>query len=201
MWNIIQEAFKHSNSSNTHLDKAQSLSDFFHDKVIETIPDAEPGFEHKRRIILQMSEMWSAFVGSPVSRQSLKFFWLEECLEGGKDPVRPFLSMQPLVHDPFPSFFRDTLPRYESLYEANFSPENLFCAGTYKKILDVVAKPVLAQADVLFCFTGNVGNCCARSPFKAFRRLVGALLNYRRTRPSCACLRHLRGVVLDKRYA
>lgn len=28
--------------------------------------------------------------------------------------------------------------------------ENLFCAGTYKKILDVVARPVLAGADILF---------------------------------------------------
>ena len=26
--------------------------------------------------------MWGAFVGSPVSSQSLKYFWLEECIEG-----------------------------------------------------------------------------------------------------------------------
>jgi predicted NAD/FAD-dependent oxidoreductase len=26
--------------------------------------------------------MWGAFVGSPIQRQSLKFFWLEECIDG-----------------------------------------------------------------------------------------------------------------------
>ena len=26
--------------------------------------------------------MWGAYVGSPVERQSLKFFFLEECIEG-----------------------------------------------------------------------------------------------------------------------
>ena len=31
---------------------------------------------------LGMAQMWGAYVGSPVQRQSLKFFWLEECIEG-----------------------------------------------------------------------------------------------------------------------
>ncbi|KAM4057731.1 flavin containing amine oxidoreductase [Hirsutella rhossiliensis] len=109
IWDIIQDAFKHSNRSTTDIDSAKSLADFFLDKVAEKIPETEPDFEHKRRVVLQMSEMWGAFIGSPVSRQSLKFFWLEECIEG----------------------------------------ENLFCAGTYKKILDMVTKPVLTGADIL----------------------------------------------------
>ncbi|KAK5150390.1 hypothetical protein LTR16_012680, partial [Cryomyces antarcticus] len=29
-----------------------------------------------------MAEMWGAFVGTSIQRQSLKFFWLEECIEG-----------------------------------------------------------------------------------------------------------------------
>lgn len=87
IWGIIQDAFEHSNRSTTDIDSAKSLADFFLDKVAEKIPETEPDFKHKRRIVLQMSEMWGAFIGSPISRQSLKFFWLEECIEGGKDPL------------------------------------------------------------------------------------------------------------------
>ena len=37
----------------------------------------------KTNLLLQMAELCGAFVGSPVYRQSLKFFWLEECIDGG----------------------------------------------------------------------------------------------------------------------
>lgn len=86
IWDIIQDAFKYSNRSTTEIDTAKSLADFFLDKVVEKIPDTEPDFERKRRAVLLMSQAWGSFIGSPVSRQSLKFFWLEECIEGGKDP-------------------------------------------------------------------------------------------------------------------
>ena len=35
------------------------------------------------RLVLQMAQMWGDFVGEPIEKQSLKFFWLEECIEGG----------------------------------------------------------------------------------------------------------------------
>jgi hypothetical protein len=57
-----------------------------------------------------MADMWGAFIGGTTSQQSLKFLWLEECLDG----------------------------------------ENLFCAGTYAKVLDFVSKPALDSADVKF---------------------------------------------------
>jgi len=28
--------------------------------------------------------MWGDFVGEPIEKQSMKYFWLEECIEGGK---------------------------------------------------------------------------------------------------------------------
>ncbi|PFH57439.1 hypothetical protein XA68_15057 [Ophiocordyceps unilateralis] len=105
MWDIIQDAFKQSNKS-ADIHSTKSLLDFFHEKVAERFPHSE----HDRRIVLQLAETWGSFVGSPVSRQSLKFFWLEECIDG----------------------------------------ENLFCAGTYNKILDAVARPVLAESEILF---------------------------------------------------
>lgn len=84
MWDIIQEAFEYSNKHSNETDPSQSLYDFFERRILETIPDTGVDFQKQRRIILQMAELWGAFVGSPIQRQSLKFFWLEECIEGGK---------------------------------------------------------------------------------------------------------------------
>lgn len=84
VWGIIQDAFAFSNTSGTTIDSKQSLLDFFKKKVVERIPDSISNFEKQRRVVLQICEMWGAFVGSPISTQSLKYFWLEECIEGGR---------------------------------------------------------------------------------------------------------------------
>ncbi|KAM5352581.1 hypothetical protein ACJ41O_005303 [Fusarium nematophilum] len=110
MWDIVQDAFKHSNSLSQDIDPKESLHDFFVQKVAEKVPTTEEGYQRKRDVVMQISELWGAFVGSPIYRQSLKFFWLEECIEG----------------------------------------ENLFCAGTYKKVLDTVAKPAIEGAQIKF---------------------------------------------------
>ncbi|KAH8671144.1 flavin-containing amine oxidoreductase [Xylariales sp. PMI_506] len=108
MWNIIQEAFSFSNKNSTTIDPRESLWDFFQREIAKHVPNDDPDCEKKRKLVLQMAEMWGAFVGSPIYTQSLKFFWLEECLEG----------------------------------------ENLFCAGTYQKILASIAKPALEGAHI-----------------------------------------------------
>lgn len=82
MWDIVQEAFKHSNRNSAEIDPKDSLLDFFKAKLVELIPETTEGWERKRKIVLQMADLWGAFVGSPVERQSLKFFWLEECIDG-----------------------------------------------------------------------------------------------------------------------
>jgi hypothetical protein len=84
MWGIVIDAFKHSNEDFASIPSTESLYDFFVRKAEEFIPDTEKDYEKRRRIVFQMSEMWGAFVGSPVRGQSLKFFWLEETIEGGK---------------------------------------------------------------------------------------------------------------------
>lgn len=84
MWDIVQDAFRHSNKLSSEINEKESLHDFFRSKVVEKIPATEEGYERRRDIVLQMSDMWGAFVGSPIARQSLKFFWLEECIEGGE---------------------------------------------------------------------------------------------------------------------
>lgn len=82
MWGIIIQAFKYSTNNTLTIEPNQSLYDFFEEKVQEIIP-AGVYADVRRKIILQLAEFWGAFVGSPVTEQSLKFFWLEECIDGG----------------------------------------------------------------------------------------------------------------------
>ncbi len=35
---------------------------------------------------MEMAEMWGAYIGDPVDKQSLKFAWMEECCGGGRFP-------------------------------------------------------------------------------------------------------------------
>ena len=81
MWGIIVQAFKHSAENTATIDPEESLHDFFVVKVKELFP--QDNSEGQRKIVMQMSELWGAFVGSPITTQSLKFFWLEECIDGG----------------------------------------------------------------------------------------------------------------------
>ncbi|KAF8863693.1 FAD/NAD(P)-binding domain-containing protein [Acephala macrosclerotiorum] len=105
-WGIIMEAFKYSKKEGANLDPEKSLWDFFLErtsKISKTTAEKE-----RAKLVLQIAEMWGAYVGTPISRQSLKFFWLEECIDG----------------------------------------ENLFCAGTYQKILAEIARPAEQQANI-----------------------------------------------------
>ena len=80
---LISAAFKYSNENCKAIPASRSLYDFFEEKAQEMftdLPDEEA--ERKRLGLLQACEMWGAYVGSPVQQQSLKFFWLEECIEG-----------------------------------------------------------------------------------------------------------------------
>ncbi|PSR98970.1 flavin-containing amine oxidoreductase [Coniella lustricola] len=110
MWDIVQAAFKYSNQHTNDIDPSESLFDFFKTKLTELIPDTTEDWQKKRNIVLRMADLWGAFVGSPVEKQSLKFFWLEECIEG----------------------------------------ENLYCAGTYTKILKYIAAPALKSAAIQY---------------------------------------------------
>jgi hypothetical protein len=80
---LIAAAFKYSNEHSKSIPASRSLYDFFEEKVKDLftdLPVAEA--ERKRKTLLQTISMWGAYVGSPVERQSLKFFFLEECIEG-----------------------------------------------------------------------------------------------------------------------
>lgn len=113
MWQIIGKAFKHSNANSATIPKDQSLLDFIKEhaegKFRNPFPEAyRPADKSSHELLVRMAESWGAFIGGTTATQSLKFMWLEECLDG----------------------------------------ENLFCAGTYAKVLDLVAKSALEKADL-----------------------------------------------------
>ncbi|KAH9892246.1 hypothetical protein F4778DRAFT_784612 [Xylariomycetidae sp. FL2044] len=109
-WDIIADAFIHSNKSFATINPSESLLDFIQKELAKRIPDSQPDFEAKRKTLVQMGESWGAYVGDHIRTQSLKYFWLEECIEG----------------------------------------ENLFCADTYQKVLEVIAKPALLGANIKY---------------------------------------------------
>lgn len=79
VWEIITEAFKYSNEESSNISLERSLKDFFIDQI------GKKGLSQQdQTLVLQMAEMWGAFIGDPLERQSLKYFWLEECLDGGE---------------------------------------------------------------------------------------------------------------------
>ncbi|TVY85125.1 Protein FLOWERING LOCUS D [Lachnellula suecica] len=82
LWDIIEEAFEYSEAHGASIPETASLYDFIAEKVIEKIPGDDETAREDRKLVSEMSEMWGAYVGHPVSRQSLKFAWLEECCGG-----------------------------------------------------------------------------------------------------------------------
>ncbi|KAH7385913.1 hypothetical protein BKA66DRAFT_415470 [Pyrenochaeta sp. MPI-SDFR-AT-0127] len=87
VWAIIEKAMKLANEESATIPAEKSLFNFFEEQVVKMFPSDIEGVgddaaNWRQQTILQMAEMWGAFVGSPIQRQSLKFFWLEECIDG-----------------------------------------------------------------------------------------------------------------------
>ncbi|APA07616.1 hypothetical protein sscle_03g023860 [Sclerotinia sclerotiorum 1980 UF-70] len=78
VWEIIHGAFKYSEENSETIDPDKSLYDFIEEKLLEVYPDDA----EKRRVSIQFADIWGTFVGTSVKKQSLKFFWLEECIDG-----------------------------------------------------------------------------------------------------------------------
>lgn len=77
MWTTIEQAFEYSNSHGESISPDRSLYDFFQEKVEQS------GFSsEEKQLCLDACQLWGAYVGDPVQRQSLKFFRLEECIDG-----------------------------------------------------------------------------------------------------------------------
>jgi len=77
MWATIEEAFEHSNAHGDSIPPERSLFDFFQEKVQQT-----KFSQTEKQMCLDACKLWGAYVGDPIERQSLKFFRLEECIDG-----------------------------------------------------------------------------------------------------------------------
>ncbi|ERF71533.1 hypothetical protein EPUS_00522 [Endocarpon pusillum Z07020] len=78
LWDIIEEAFEYSKKNEKSIPECASLYDYVAVRVKEKLP----GQVGDQKLILSMSEMWGAYVGHPITRQSLRFAWMEECCGG-----------------------------------------------------------------------------------------------------------------------
>jgi hypothetical protein len=72
-----------STANSGDVDSLTSLYDFFTDECEKMSSDGNLS-EYEKGLVLGMAEMWGAYVGDGVKRQSLKFFFLEDCIESGE---------------------------------------------------------------------------------------------------------------------
>jgi hypothetical protein len=68
LWEIIAQGFEHSAKHGKSIPESESLYDFIKDRAKEKLPDQK----EDQDLLLQMSEMWGAYIGEPITRQSLR---------------------------------------------------------------------------------------------------------------------------------
>lgn len=87
----IPDAFRYSKQHRDLIDSNKSLYDFLVERSNTLFEKNSASVANEKRIkFLQAACVWGTYVGSHVTRQSLKNFWLEECIEGENPFVRDF---------------------------------------------------------------------------------------------------------------
>ena len=93
VWAFIEDAFKYSNEECLNINPNLNLKDFFHKKLAEGTLSKD----QQARVLL-LAEMWGSFIGDSWERQSLRWFWLEECLDGGETSrSKPLVQKKALI--------------------------------------------------------------------------------------------------------
>ncbi|KAE8355185.1 FAD/NAD(P)-binding domain-containing protein [Aspergillus coremiiformis] len=77
VWTTIENAFRYSNVHKDTIPPERSLFEFYQEKLEKT--DFTP---EEKKLCIETCRLWGAYVGDPIERQSLKFFCLEECIDG-----------------------------------------------------------------------------------------------------------------------
>ena len=78
VWDTVEEATTYSKDNFASIPADKSLIDFFQTKIVES--NLSPA---ESKHFLQIAGVWGDIVGEPIEGQSLKYFWLEECVGGG----------------------------------------------------------------------------------------------------------------------
>lgn len=84
-WSVVSDAFKYSKESYDSIDSNRSLTEFVRECANQDYRDSDAPKhvkERRRQLLLHEALTWGGFVAGSTERQSLKFFWLEECIEG-----------------------------------------------------------------------------------------------------------------------
>lgn len=100
VWDILEQGIEVSKASSAILSPDFSLYDYFRDICDDRVRAGDME-SHERDLVLGMGHMWGAYVGDRVERQSMKFFFLEDCIDGGEplpygQPVTKTLQMTAL---------------------------------------------------------------------------------------------------------
>ena len=83
VWEILEGAIEYSTNRNEEIDSSASLHSFFEGWCDGAFQRGDmTGREVE--LVLGMSQMWGAYVGDRVELQSLKYFYLEDCIAGGR---------------------------------------------------------------------------------------------------------------------
>ena len=85
LWSMISDAFNYSSEKSNSVPANMSLLDFFKERVASSVASFEDDPDKlvmMEKTVLEMAQIWGAFVGTSVARQSLRFFWLEKSLDG-----------------------------------------------------------------------------------------------------------------------
>ncbi|KAL4913704.1 hypothetical protein BDW62DRAFT_220512 [Aspergillus aurantiobrunneus] len=77
LWSTIEEAFRYSNGHKDDIPADRSLLDFIKERLEGSGLSAE-----EKGLCVDASRLWGAYVGDPVDKQSLKYFSLEESIDG-----------------------------------------------------------------------------------------------------------------------
>lgn len=82
VWDILELAINESGRDAASLSDRATMMDFFRQEVEKRCEGAESPETYKA-LMLQIVEMWGAFMGSDCETQSLKNMWLDAGIEGG----------------------------------------------------------------------------------------------------------------------
>ncbi|KAI4087768.1 MAG: hypothetical protein LQ344_006587 [Seirophora lacunosa] len=81
VWEVLEDAMEHSKISSGDIHSAASLYTYFETWCDQAL-QCGTMTQHEAGLVLGMSQMWGAYVGDRVEVQSLKYFYLEDCIEG-----------------------------------------------------------------------------------------------------------------------
>ncbi|KAL4979362.1 hypothetical protein BDW66DRAFT_157545 [Aspergillus desertorum] len=77
LWATIDEAFTYSNSHKDDIPAEKSLLEFIRERLQGTDLN-----EDEKQLCIDAARLWGCYIGDPIERQSLKFFSLEESIDG-----------------------------------------------------------------------------------------------------------------------